>query len=117
MKRLLLVEDDPDIRYIARLVLERRFEVEEAEDGPTALAIGSNFTPDVVLMDLMMPGIDGIETLKRMRQTSWGADIVAILMTARSAFSDPEVATHGFAAMIPKPFDPLALDAHVEGFL
>ncbi|MEM6367120.1 MAG: response regulator [Myxococcota bacterium] len=117
MKRLLLVEDDEDIRHIASLVLKRRFDVAEAPDGQSALRLGLVFKPEIVLMDLMMPGLDGVETLRRMRRTVWGEHVVAILMTARSITYEPELASQGFASVIPKPFDPLSLDQRVLGAL
>jgi len=98
-------------------VLRRRFEVLEAEDGPSALALAPDYRPNVVLMDLMMPGLDGVETLKRMRSTPWGPGMVAILMTARATENDGELSEHGFQAIIPKPFDPLSLDLRVEELL
>ena len=110
LRRILFVEDDPDIQVVATLALESLggFSVLACGSGTEALARFDEFAPDLVLLDVMMPGMDGPETLSALRRRP--SDVPVIFMTAR-------VQTHevlryrelGAAEVIPKPFDPMTL--------
>lgn len=117
MIKLLHVEDDADIRMITKLALEfsGMFDVVQCACGPDALARLETFTPDVLLLDMMMPGMTGTETLARMRKWPGLAEIPAIFMTARAqAPQMEELRTAGAADVISKPFDPMALGGRIK---
>jgi PAS domain S-box-containing protein len=106
LRRVLVVEDDPDVREIARLALHviGGLEVAVASDGPAALLLHRDFAPDVVLLDLMMPGMDGSAVLQALRAS--GAGTPVIFMTARAGHRDREpLLAQGSVEVIAKPFD------------
>lgn len=114
--RVLLVEDEPDIRLIARAALTRGgFEVAIAEDGDAALAAVAATPPDVVLLDWMLPTIDGFETCVRLKADAATRDIPVIFFTAKSKDGDRErCLALGAIGCIQKPFDPRALADQVR---
>jgi DNA-binding response OmpR family regulator len=114
--RVLVVDDDPNIRSLLRLYLEReRIRVAEAEDGPAALAVARGTAFDLVLLDVMLPGIDGMEVCRRLREAS---DVPIILLTARSGDSDKVVGLDlGADDYVVKPFSPRELMARVRARL
>ena len=114
--RVLLVEDDPAIRETASLVLERHgFEVSSAADGETGLAEFERSEPDVALLDVMLPGIDGVSVCRRIRETS---ELPVVMLTARS---DPLDVVAGLEAgaddYVTKPFDGPVLAARLRAVL
>jgi CheY-like chemotaxis protein len=117
MIRLLHVEDDTDIREIARLALELSgdFEVVQCASGADAIAMLDRFSPDVLLLDMMMPGMTGKETLTRIRAIEKFARIPAVFMTARAQLAQlEELRAVGAAEVIRKPFDPMALGDQIK---
>jgi two-component system OmpR family response regulator len=113
--RVLLVDDDPDIRLIGEMALARvgNFAVQLAASGPEALTAAAA-GPDVILLDVMMPGMDGTATLARLRADPALASIPVIFMTAK--VQDSEVARYrelGAQGVIAKPFDPMTLHERV----
>lgn len=112
MIKLLHVEDDADIREIVKLSLELggEFEVIQCASGPEALTRLEQFLPDVILLDMMMPGMTGKETLSHMRKLPETQHTPAVFMTARAQTSQiEELRDVGAADVISKPFDPMAL--------
>lgn len=112
MIKLLHVEDDADIREIVKLSLELGgdFEVVQSGSGPEALTRLEAFTPDVILLDMMMPGMTGKEALSHMRKLPLTEHTPAIFMTARAQTSQiEELRAIGAADVISKPFDPMGL--------
>lgn len=112
LHKILLVDDEADIRQIARLALEALggFDIEECASGLEAPAAALRFEPDLVLMDVMMPGQDGPQTLQALRTTPGLRYIPVIFMTAK--VQPQEIAAlraHGALDVIPKPFDPMTL--------
>ncbi len=110
--RILLVEDDPDIRTVAALALERigGFEVETCDDGRTALERAEVLAPDLVLLDLMMPGLDGTEVLRRLREHRGLGTTPVVMLTASSSSAEIDrLRALGATDVIVKPFDPLTL--------
>jgi len=111
--RLLLVEDDESIRTIAHMSLERigGWSVAEAASGDDALRIlagGEKF--DAVVMDVMMPGLDGPATLQRLRDDGLLTDTPVVFLTAKAQRAERErLNALGAAGVIAKPFDPLRL--------
>ncbi len=117
LERILYVEDDADIREVARLALEvvGGLTILACESGEDALVRLPGFPPDLLLLDVMMPGMDGPTLLDRLRQTAAGRDIPAIFMTAK--MQPDEVAALeriGAIGVIPKPFDPMRLTEEVR---
>ena len=107
---VLLVEDDPDIQLITRLILEKKgqFHVRGSANGLEALAVLQEFRPDLILLDVMMPGMDGIATMQALRASSAGyAQIPVVFMTARVQPAEVELYySLGATDVIAKPFEP-----------
>ncbi len=117
LQRILFVEDDPDIQTIATMALEALggFHVLACGTGGEALSRFEDFAPDLVLLDVMMPGMDGPETLKALRQLPAGVATPVIFMTARVQAQEVVLYRElGAAEVIAKPFDPMALAATVR---
>jgi CheY-like chemotaxis protein len=117
MIRLLHVEDDADIREIALMALDLtgEFEVVQCSSGMEALATITSYTPDVGLLDMMMPGMTGRQTLEKMRETPALANVPAVFMTARAQHAEiDELLQIGAAEVISKPFDPMALPDQIK---
>ena len=112
LKRILVVEDDPDIRFVASMALEVKggFTLQMCSSGAEALDAIPIFRPDLILLDVMMPKMDGPATLTRMRQLPETRDTVVLFMTAK--VQPQEVASYkklGAVEVIFKPFNPLTL--------
>ena len=115
LSKILLVDDQRDIRSIVGLALGKigKFEVQVCSSGEEALAAAPVFSPDLLLLDLSMPGMDGVATLKGLRER--GIDAPAIFFTARLKPGDVERYHElGVLGVIPKPFDPLKLGAQLR---
>jgi two-component system OmpR family response regulator len=111
LRRILFVEDDPDIQVVATMALESLggFSVFACGSGAEALSRFSEISPDLVLLDVMMPGMDGPATLAALRQLPSGS-VPVVFMTAR--VQAHEIASYremGAADVIAKPFDPMTL--------
>ncbi len=115
-QRVLVVDDEIKIREIVRRFLEQDgYEVAEAEDGDTALRVARELGPDLVVLDVMMPGTDGIEVLRVLRSES---DVPVILLTARTEEVDKLVGLSvGADDYVTKPFSPRELVARVKTVL
>lgn len=112
LTRILFVEDDPDIQTVAHLGLKAvgGFTVEICSSGREAVEAAPTFAPDLILLDVMMPGMDGISTLKALRELLPTADTPVIFLTAK--VQTHEVAYYkqlGVLDVIAKPFDPMTL--------
>jgi CheY-like chemotaxis protein len=115
-KRILLIEDEDDVREIAKLSLENAegWEVQTARSGPEGLALAGAAHPDAILLDVMMPGMDGPDTLKRLHSTAATEHIPVILFTAKPQSAEARCfADLGASAVITKPFDPMKLASQV----
>ncbi|MBL1265327.1 response regulator [Candidatus Methylomicrobium oryzae] len=112
LNTILYVEDEADIGAVAKLALEAvgGFSVTLCRSGEEAIERASAFTPDLILLDVMMPGLDGPSTLKALRAIPPLAGIPVIFMTAK--VQPQEIAqfkTLGVVEVIAKPFDPMSL--------
>jgi DNA-binding response OmpR family regulator len=116
MATVLLVDDDPKIRELLRLYVEREgHRPLFAADGETALELASRARPDIVLLDVMLPGMDGVEVCRRLRDIS---QVPIILLTARSAEGDRVIGLDlGADDYVVKPFSPRELMARVRALL
>ncbi len=116
MRQVLVVDDEPHIRTVLRGYLEAEgFAVSEAADGDTAVSQVRQHPPDLVLLDVMLPGIDGLEVLRRVRTFS---DVYVILVTARAEEVDKLVGLGvGADDYVTKPFSPREVAARVKAVL
>jgi DNA-binding response OmpR family regulator len=116
-RRLLLVDDDASLAAMLREFLElQNFRVEVVHDGPAALArVATDPTPDLIVLDVMMPGMSGFEVLKRLRQRH---QVPVIMLTARGEESERIMGLLGGADdYLPKPCNPLELVARIGAVL
>jgi two-component system response regulator ResD len=115
-KRILVADDEPRIRDLLRIVLESRgFAVSEAEDGAAALKEFAAAPPDMVVLDVMMPGMDGFECCRQLRSAS---DCPIIMLTAKGEDYDVVQGLEcGADDYIVKPFTPMVLVARVQALL
>ena len=117
LERVMYVEDDPYIQTVARLALERmgKFTVKICSSGEEALGCVGDFAPDLVLLDVMMPGMDGLATMRSLREVPGHSHLPVILLTAEDR---PDVIarykTMGALWVIVKPFDPLTLSSTIR---
>ena len=120
MKRILVIEDDPDIALSLRLKLERDggFEVKTAEDGATGLRLAVDSPPDLVLLDVNLPGMDGFEVCRHLRNDPATAATPVIMLTARIDESDRVAGLDlGADDYITKPFSPKEALARIRAVL
>lgn len=115
-QHILVVDDDPHIRQIVRIALERAgYEVSEAEDGLRALEIFNTLGPDLVLLDVLMPELDGIEVCKKLRTTS---QVPILFLSSRDDEIDRILGLElGADDYISKPFSPRELIARIKAVL
>lgn len=117
LERILMVEDEPDIQTVARLALETvgGFTVAACDSGEQALAMAPAFGPDLILLDVMMPGMDGPSTLTALRRIPALQSVPVVFMTAKVQPQEVESFMGlGAEAVIAKPFDPMALADQVR---
>jgi two-component system sensor histidine kinase/response regulator len=104
MKRVCIVEDNPDNRLLLRAILEDLYELQEYEAGEPALEGMRQTLPDVVLLDISLPGLDGLEILKRLRADPGLARLPVIALTAHAMSGDREkYISAGFNDYVSKP--------------
>jgi CheY-like chemotaxis protein len=108
MARVLVVDDEPDVLLLCRLNLEQRgHQVLEAPNGDEALDLAREGGPDLVVLDLMLPGIDGYQVLQALRADDRTSEIPVLVLTAKSLQADRERSRQlGAAAFLTKPFLP-----------
>ncbi|MDQ4068498.1 MAG: response regulator [Actinomycetota bacterium] len=111
-RRVLVVDDDPDIQEVAVLALDRlgHHSAIVAGSGEEGLRAARAHLPDVVLLDVMMPGMDGPSTLARLRQDEVTAGIPVVFLTAKTQAAERDrLAGMQVAGVLAKPFDPMTL--------
>jgi CheY-like chemotaxis protein len=118
LKRVLVIDDDDAIREVAQLSLEMvgGYEVLTAAGGADGLACARAAQPDAILLDVMMPGLDGPATFALLQQDAATRAIPVILLTAKQQSAD-SLAGLGVRAVLPKPFDPMKLAGTVAEIL
>lgn len=118
MRRILVCDDEDVLRTLVREVLSDAYEIVEAEDGEQALARALEHRPDLVILDMMMPGRSGIEVLRAVRGHPELARTPVLMLTARTQPADREAAERaGADSYLAKPFSPLGLVHAVEALL
>ena len=117
--KLLIIEDEPDLRELLSLTLSREgYDVMEAETAETALQMLDSKLPDLAIVDWMLPGMDGIELVKRLRRDDVTEDLPIIMLTARGEEPDKlKSCDVGIDDYITKPFSPRELLARIKALL
>ena len=118
-QRILIIEDEPDIIEVLKYNLEKNhFSVASAASGEAGLKAAGELLPDLVLLDLMLPGIDGLEVCRRLRDDQRTRDIPVVMLTAKGTESDVVVGlTLGADDYIVKPFSTSELMARIKAVL
>jgi CheY-like chemotaxis protein len=112
LERVSYVEDEPDIRSVAEFALTQLggFTVDLCDSGQQALEKTPVFAPDMILLDVMMPGMDGIETFQRLKEIPALEDTPVVFITAKAMPHEVKrYLSMGAADVIAKPFDPISL--------
>jgi CheY-like chemotaxis protein/HPt (histidine-containing phosphotransfer) domain-containing protein len=118
--RILHVDDEPDIREVvgASLGLDPDFAVQSCASGNAAITLAADWQPNMILLDVMMPAMDGPTTLTHLRRNPQTSSIPVIFMTARAQTREIELFRKlGAGGVIAKPFDPMTLAASVRSYL
>ncbi len=114
--RALIVDDDPDLLALMRLTLEYMagWQIFSAQSAAEGLEMARDLVPDVVLVDLMMPEMDGYEFGRRLKSEPATADVPLVLLTARTDLDKIRLAEAGVAGVLFKPFQPETLAQQVR---
>jgi CheY-like chemotaxis protein len=118
--RILHVDDESDIREVVEIALgfDPGFVTQSCGSGQEALAVALDWLPDIILLDVMMPMMDGPATLLRLRENQRTATIPVVFMTARAQTRELDrFLALGAVGVIPKPFDPMTLAALLRSFV
>ncbi len=119
-KKLLLIDDDADIREVASIALEMGadFDVITAESGSAGIALAEAEQPDAILLDYMMPLLNGPATFARLQQSETTRHIPVIFLTAKIQTADRKRLTDlGGLAVLAKPFDPISIGDEIDALL
>jgi two-component system, OmpR family, response regulator len=120
VRKILLVDDEADIRLIAEISLSHLggWQVVQAASGGEALDLARRERPDLILLDVMMPGMDGPTTLEKLREQEGGDATPVIFMTAKVQKTEIDrLLALGVRGLIAKPFDPMKLPDEIRGIL
>jgi len=120
LARVLVVEDDPDIQKVIRMSLKMRgvTEIVLVDNGTDCLERLNGFTPDVILLDVMMPHVDGYATCRRLKENPATRKIPVVYLTARVQKADRERGMKlGAVGYLTKPFDPMTLHSQIVAIL
>ena len=113
---VLICDDEPSLRELIRVSLDGAYSFAEADDGEESLQIARRLRPDVVILDMMMPRLSGLEVLAEMRRDEHLSDTRVIVLTAQPAARD-EALREGADLVMVKPFEPDEITAAVEEVL
>lgn len=120
MKRILITEDQPDIRKLIHMTLEfEDYEIREAPDGVEGLRVAKEFQPDLMLLDVMMPGeLDGLQVCRHVKADPATRHIKVVILSARGQVADRQAGKEaGADGYLIKPFSPLELIETLESML
>ena len=118
-KHVLIIEDDPDIvRLLEHYLSSEKYTVSSAKDGVEGLELARREIPRVVILDLMLPGIDGLEVCRQLRQDARTSNIAILMLTAKAEETDKVVGLElGADDYMSKPFSPRELVARIKALL
>jgi len=117
LNKILHVEDEPDIQEVAKMALEAvgGFTVKTCSSGDEALAVAQEFGPDLLLLDVMMPGMDGPTTFQKLRELPGLEHVHGVFMTAKVMETEVQrFMDLGAIGVLPKPFDPMTLSDQLK---
>ena len=117
LRRVMCIEDDPDIRMVLDFSLRQlgAYELCLCASGEEALEAAAGFAPELVLMDVMMPGLTGPETLQALRERGCVEGVPVVFLTAKAMQGELEALMgHGASGIIVKPFDPVSLPEDIR---
>ncbi len=120
LKRILIIDDEADIREATQLCLEitGQWEVLKASSGREGIAIAETETPDAILLDIMMPGMDGLTILQKLHENNKTCQIPVIILTAKAQSSEQrQFSQLNVSSVITKPYDPLTLSDQISAAL
>jgi CheY-like chemotaxis protein len=119
MARVLVIDDEPDVRWLIRLSLERAgHEVIDAEDGLRGVALAQKQRPEIIVLDLMMPVMDGYAVLAELAKDQRTAAVPVVVLSARAIPDEAERAVGaGARRFLEKPFDPDLLAGELDSLL
>lgn len=118
--KVLVIDDEEDVRYVARLSLGRvgGMTVVEATNGAEGIAFARTENPDFILLDMMMPGMDGAATFRALHADAGTAHIPVVFLTAKAMASEVQrLKSLGARGVILKPFDPMTLADEIRAIL
>lgn len=115
---VLVVDDDPDLRMLANMQLGEGFDVIQAADGEECVARALDSQPDVILLDMMMPGMDGAATIVALLADAETAHIPVVFLTAKAMASEVQrLKELGAKGVVLKPFNPMTLADEIRSIL
>jgi DNA-binding response OmpR family regulator len=118
LPRVLVCDDEPVLRALVRASLERDYEILEARDGTAALRLARDRQPDLIVLDMMMPGKSGLDVLAELRTEPRLTRTPVVMLTARAQVADREAAADaGADRYLAKPFSPAELVAAIAELL
>lgn len=120
MKRILIIDDEPDIREITKISLQitKHWDVFTAMSGPEGVEVAASQAIDAILLDVIMPHVDGLATLKLLKTNSKTRNIPVLLLTATAKLAmQSEYLEWGARGILMKPFDPGTLGEQIETVL
>jgi CheY-like chemotaxis protein len=119
MARVLVIDDEPDVRWLIRMSLERAgHEVIDAEDGLRGIAMATKQRPEIIVLDLMMPVMDGYGVLAELAKDPRTASVPVVVLSARAIPDEAERAVEaGACRFLEKPFDPDLLTHELDDLL
>jgi len=119
MKKILVVEDNETNMYLITFILRKKgYEVLEARSGEEGLELVKKEELDLILMDVQLPGIDGLEATRRIRESEWDGEIPIVALTSHAMVGDREKAlAAGCTGYIEKPINPETFMAEIERYL
>ena len=116
-KQILIIDDEADIREATQICLEitGQWEVLKASNGPEGIAIAKTATPDAILLDIMMPEMDGLAILQKLQEHSETRKIPVIILTAKAQSSEQrQFSQLNVSSVIAKPYDPMTLSDQIS---
>ena len=117
-KKILIVEDEHHVSNLIKITIEDNFEIKQAYDGEQALKMIPEFKPDLIILDIMMPKMNGYEVCNKLKSDSETSDITILMLTAKSQSQDVQDGLSlGADFYFTKPFDPIDLLENIKNIL